>query len=210
MEMAALHQNGIFYQGESRVLQITSPPFAALVALLFLVAGPNIATGQIPGACDLDVEIAVVDFSDGITGRITYDSFTNTSRSIFSDGSFSNTTHLGATAFTIYSDGRTSSSTYNSISRTITTTFNDNSMATTSFNRFTSSVFTQYSDGRTATITYSVFPVYVESDVCGIHLMPKKSNIVVNPEHPAVQEIKKLRQMDVEELESRGWTRSGG
>ncbi len=166
------------------------------------------AQGFQPGGPD--IEIAVISFSDGISGRLTYDALTNTSRSFFSDGSFSWTTHMGNTAFTTYSDGRTSNSNYNPITKTVTTNFSDNATATTTYNEITNTIVTHYSEGRTATINYTEFPIYVDAPVCGLHLMPEASNIIVDPDHPAVQEIRRLRELDESDREASGWIRSDG
>ena len=182
----------------------------ASTMVTFLTGCPSLSDGQVPLLCEFDLEIAIVSFSDGLTGRITYDSLTNTSRSFFSDGSYTWTTHTAFNAFTTYSDGRTSNSTYNAVTKTVTTRFSDNTTATTTFNDFTNTVVTHYSEGRTAIITYTDFPVYVESPVCGIHLMPDRSNIIVDPNHPAVQEIRRLRNMDDAERKASGWLKSEG
>jgi hypothetical protein len=154
-------------------------------------------------------EVAQITFSTGLTGRVTYDPILDVSRATFSDGSWSRTTHNMFASNTTYSDGRTSRSTYVEVANRINTTFSDGSSATTTFNDLTNTVRTTFSNGDLATIRYVEAPTYVPGPVCGLFLMPGRSNIVVAPENPAVLEIKRLRAMTPEQRRAGGWMRSG-
>lgn len=154
-------------------------------------------------------EVAHITFSNGLTGCVIYDPVLDVSRANFSDGSWSRTTHNVFASNTVYSDGRTSHSTYLEVVNLINTTFSDGSSAVTTFNDLTNTVLTTFSNGDQATIRYVEIPTHVPAPVCGLFLMPGRSNIIVAPESPAVLEIKRLRAMTPEQRRASGWIRSG-
>jgi hypothetical protein len=177
-----------------------------LLTLWVVVAGSD-AAAQLTSYCTQ--AIAQIAFTSGLTGRITYDPVMNTSRATFSDGTYSRTTYSDFGSHTTYSDGRTARSTYNEVANRINTTFSDNTTAVTTFSDITKKVVTTFSTGEVATIRYTETATYVESPVCGIFLMPGHSNIIADPKHPAVQEIKRLRSLTPQQRAAEGWVRSG-
>jgi hypothetical protein len=168
----------------------------------------GVAAAQISARVTCIQDVAQVTFSTGLTGRITYDPIMNTSRSSFSDGSSSQTRYSDFGSTTTYSDGRTARSTYNEVIGTVNTTFSDNTTAVTRFNEITNTVVTTFSTGDHATIRYTETISYVESPVCGLFLMPGRSNIVADPKHPDVQEIRRIRALTPEQRAAAGWVRS--
>jgi len=178
----------------------------AFISVFLIIAGSYSAFGEPEGFQGT----AIISFSDGRSGSITYDGITNTSTMLLSDGRSATTTYdqITKTAHTVYSNAQTATSYFDDITQTSHTLFSDGVTATTFFDDITNTLFTTFSDGTTATTSYDKITNSSTTQVFGIFLLPSMGKIHFSPESTRIKKILDVKDLKPGERETDGWIRN--